>query len=118
MRVLPIIFHINFFRTFYFNLSFFAFLMLAMGSCKNTGESKPSGQLEGETANKVFEFTNDLVDESSPYLLQHAHNPVDWKPWGPDALDAAQNTDQLVILHAIGVTLWKRNLLRISKLLP
>jgi hypothetical protein len=28
--------------------------------------------------------TNRLIDETSPYLLQHAHNPVDWYPWGPE----------------------------------
>jgi len=27
-------------------------------------------------------YTNELIHESSPYLLQHAHNPVDWYPWG------------------------------------
>src|SRR5581483_9947578 len=29
--------------------------------------------------------TNQLIHESSPYLLQHAHNPVNWYPWGPEA---------------------------------
>ena len=28
------------------------------------------------------EYTNHLINEKSPYLLQHAHNPVDWYPWG------------------------------------
>ena len=32
------------------------------------------------------DHTNRLIDETSPYLLQHAHNPVDWYPWGEDAL--------------------------------
>ncbi|MGN7514498.1 MAG: thioredoxin domain-containing protein [Allomuricauda sp.] len=98
IRFLPITSYIDFFRTLHFNPGFLAFLLLAMGSCKNVGESKPSSQLDGETANRVFEFTNDLVDESSPYLLQHAHNPVDWRPWAPDALDTAQKTDQLIVL--------------------
>ncbi len=31
-------------------------------------------------------YTNSLIHESSPYLLQHAHNPVDWLPWGKEAL--------------------------------
>ena len=31
---------------------------------------------------------NRLADETSPYLLQHAENPVDWYPWGDEALDA------------------------------
>ena len=34
-------------------------------------------------------FTNRLIDESSPYLLQHAHNPVDWYPWGDEAFERA-----------------------------
>jgi uncharacterized protein YyaL (SSP411 family) len=35
-------------------------------------------------------FTNRLIHETSPYLLQHAHNPVDWYPWGPEAFEAAR----------------------------
>ena len=34
--------------------------------------------------------TNRLIHETSPYLLQHAHNPVDWYPWGEEALDARE----------------------------
>ncbi len=30
-----------------------------------------------------YKHTNRLIHETSPYLLQHAHNPVDWYPWGP-----------------------------------
>ena len=33
---------------------------------------------------------NRLIHETSPYLLQHAHNPVEWYPWGPEALEAAK----------------------------
>src|SRR5262245_65259113 len=35
-------------------------------------------------------FTNRLALETSPYLLQHAHNPVDWRPWGDEAFAAAR----------------------------
>ncbi len=35
-------------------------------------------------------YTNRLIHESSPYLLQHAHNPVDWYPWGEEALERAR----------------------------
>jgi len=45
--------------------------------------------------------TNRLAQESSPYLLQHAHNPVDWYPWGPEALARAR-TEQKPILVSIG----------------
>ena len=41
---------------------------------------------------------NRLVDETSPYLLQHAHNPVDWFPWGPDALARAKLLDRPIFL--------------------
>lgn len=42
--------------------------------------------------------TNRLIKESSPYLLQHAHNPVDWYPWGAEALDRAKKEDKPILL--------------------
>jgi uncharacterized protein YyaL (SSP411 family) len=42
--------------------------------------------------------TNRLAKESSPYLLQHAHNPVDWYPWGDDAFAKAQREGKLIFL--------------------
>ena len=45
--------------------------------------------------------TNHLAQETSPYLQQHAHNPVDWYPWGPEALNRAQ-AEQKPILVSIG----------------
>ena len=38
--------------------------------------------------------TNRLAGESSPYLVQHAHNPVDWYPWGDEALTKARRADK------------------------
>lgn len=43
-------------------------------------------------------FKNRLANESSPYLLQHANNPVDWYPWGSEALDKAKSENKLVII--------------------
>lgn len=43
-------------------------------------------------------FTNRLARETSPYLLQHAHNPVDWYPWGEEALSAARAQDKPIFL--------------------
>ncbi len=43
-------------------------------------------------------FTNRLIHEKSPYLLQHAHNPVDWYPWGKEAFEAAKNLDRPIFL--------------------
>jgi uncharacterized protein YyaL (SSP411 family) len=42
--------------------------------------------------------TNRLAGETSPYLLQHAHNPVDWYPWGPEALARAVGLDRPIFL--------------------
>ena len=47
------------------------------------------------------QFTNALIHETSPYLLQHAHNPVAWMPWGEAALALARREDK-VILVSIG----------------
>ncbi|HEY1330963.1 MAG TPA: DUF255 domain-containing protein, partial [Actinomycetota bacterium] len=41
---------------------------------------------------------NRLVGETSPYLLQHAHNPVDWYPWGEEALAKARTEDKPILL--------------------
>ncbi len=41
---------------------------------------------------------NALAGETSPYLLQHAHNPVAWYPWGPEALQLARDTDRPIFL--------------------
>jgi uncharacterized protein YyaL (SSP411 family) len=41
---------------------------------------------------------NRLAGESSPYLLQHRHNPVDWRPWGDEALAAARTADKPILL--------------------
>ena len=45
--------------------------------------------------------TNRLIHETSPYLLQHAHNPVDWYPWGEEAIARAKQ-EQKPILLSIG----------------
>ncbi len=42
--------------------------------------------------------TNRLANETSPYLLQHAHNPVDWYPWGDEALELARREDRPIFL--------------------
>lgn len=44
--------------------------------------------------------TNRLIHEKSPYLLQHAHNPVDWYPWGPAAFQKAREEDKPIFLSA------------------
>jgi uncharacterized protein YyaL (SSP411 family) len=43
-------------------------------------------------------FTNALINETSPYLLQHAHNPVNWLPWGKEAFEKAEKENKLVLI--------------------
>jgi uncharacterized protein YyaL (SSP411 family) len=43
-------------------------------------------------------YTNRLIHEKSPYLLQHAHNPVDWYPWGQEAFDKAKKENKPIFL--------------------
>ena len=42
--------------------------------------------------------SNSLINETSPYLLQHAHNPVEWYPWGTAALDKARRENKPILL--------------------
>ena len=42
--------------------------------------------------------TTSLAGQSSPYLLQHAHNPVDWHPWGSEAIELARELDRPIFL--------------------
>lgn len=43
-------------------------------------------------------YTNALIHETSPYLLQHAHNPVDWYPWGDEALEKAKKENKMLLI--------------------
>jgi uncharacterized protein YyaL (SSP411 family) len=45
-----------------------------------------------------YKHTNALINESSPYLLQHAHNPVNWEPWSTTALEKAKDENKLVLI--------------------
>ena len=47
--------------------------------------------------------TNQLIQETSPYLLKHAHNPVNWQPWSPDAFETARQQNKLVLI-SVGYT--------------
>jgi len=51
-----------------------------------------------ENDSTTHQFTNQLIHESSPYLLQHAHNPVDWYPWGDAAFEKAVKENKLVLV--------------------
>ena len=63
-------------------------------------------------------MANRLVSATSPYLLQHAENPVDWWEWGPEALAVAKELDRPILLsvgyagchwcHVVGLALRSR----------
>ena len=65
---------------------FFFFILIADMNSQNLASSKPA------------EFTNDLINETSPYLLQHAHNPVNWKAWNANALEQAKKKNKLMVV--------------------
>lgn len=71
-------------------LLYFA-LLIGLSACN--GESSNDTDLD-----KVHTYTNELVHETSPYLLQHAHNPVNWMPWGDEAFEKAKAENKLVII--------------------
>ncbi len=50
------------------------------------------------TEEKEHLYTNALINETSPYLLQHAHNPVNWKAWNEKTLDIAKKENKLVVI--------------------
>ena len=55
-------------------------------------------QIKAQNNNKDKQNLNRLAQESSPYLLQHKNNPVDWYPWGPEAFNKAIELDRPIFL--------------------
>lgn len=72
----------------------------AFGLCKiNTGTFRDrSPEHEMDDKGKEVFMSNRLKDQKSPYLLQHAQNPVDWYPWGEEAFEKAKREDKPVFL--------------------
>ncbi len=64
----------------------------------STGGCRIGGQPGDPTQDTMHAHTNRLAHESSPYLLQHAHNPVDWYPWGEEAFAKARAENKLVLV--------------------
>ncbi len=68
---------------------FYLAIFLTFSSCN--AQQKPMKA-------KQYPYTNHLIHETSPYLLQHAHNPVNWYPWGKEAFDKARKENKLVLV--------------------
>ena len=64
-------------------------IIFFLSSCKNSGQLVSQGD---------HKYTNALINETSPYLLQHAHNPVDWHPWNEETLAKAKKEEKLMII--------------------
>jgi uncharacterized protein len=58
----------------------------------------PRGGIKWSALGSLEGMANRLADETSPYLLQHKDNPVDWRPWGPEALEQAVREDKPILL--------------------
>src|SRR6516165_10400795 len=71
----------------HFPLFFFCGLLFA-SSVSVVAEQQPTNSA----------FTNRLSQEKSPYLLQHAHNPVEWYPWGEEAFAKARKENKSIFL--------------------
>src|SRR3954467_8747379 len=56
------------------------------------------GDVKQRGAGSLNEMANRLAEETSPYLLQHKDNPVDWRPWSPEALEQAARDDKPILL--------------------
>ena len=74
---------------------FIALAAVGMPGCNNTGRGDSEASMQ-DTVHHAH--TNRLAGESSPYLLQHAHNPVDWYPWGEEAYSKARAENKLVLV--------------------
>ena len=72
--------------------SLIVFLALFSSSSCSSQDSNDSDMKD------THAHTNDLINETSPYLLQHAHNPVDWMPWGKEAFEKAERENKLVLI--------------------
>lgn len=84
-RQKPTLFYRRFFPDFPKGwLSFGYLLLLVLWGCHHSNPRPP--------------YTNHLISENSPYLLQHAHNPVDWYPWGEEALAKARREDKMLLI--------------------
>ncbi len=85
----------NHFRSAGWTLTAIAGMLLAaVGGSLAEGDSDAASSEKGKPGKQQ----NRLARETSPYLLAHAHNPVDWYPWGPEALEKARKEDKVIFL--------------------
>jgi len=74
------------------NILFLCNLALIIFACADEPQNKKDNQ------ESQFQHTNKLFKETSPYLLEHAHNPVNWQAWSSEAFEEAKSKNQLVVI--------------------
>src|ERR1043166_4168114 len=75
-----------------------ATVALAAISVQSEDSNKPKDIVPVPSSTPAYAHTNRLIREKSPYLLQHAHNPVDWYPWGEEAFVRARRENKPIFL--------------------
>jgi uncharacterized protein len=71
--------------------------VLVVGWCACRAQNAAAGGTP-QPGKAQYRFTNHLIDATSPYLLEHAHNPVNWYPWGAEALEKAKRENKPIFL--------------------
>src|SRR5437016_2323915 len=75
-----------------------AVLTVVTAAGRLNGDEQPRKEPTKASPKAKPKHTNRLAKETSPYLLLHAHNPVDWYPWGAEALEKAKKEGKLIFL--------------------
>ena len=81
-----------------FSLAYFCIIVSGFGVLVYAAEDPHSHKVALKNPDGTWKWTNPLIGETSPYLLLHAHNPVDWYPWGPEALERAKAENRPIFL--------------------
>src|SRR4029079_10301284 len=81
-----------------FRFGILALVWLVTASHNDAVPTPVDARRSESAATKVSERTNRLGREKSPYLLQHAHNPVDWYPWGDEGFAKARRENKPIFL--------------------
>ncbi len=71
-------------------------ILILLVACNSTNDLN-NNDMKTKDKEK-YTYTNSLIDESSPYLLQHAHNPVNWYSWGEEALNKAKAENKPLLI--------------------
>ena len=81
-----------------FALVYFCIIASSFGGTGYAAEDSHSHEAALKNPDGTWKWTNALIGETSPYLLLHAHNPVDWYPWGPEALERSKAENKPIFL--------------------